>query len=95
MKLRWTLGRALLACLVVTGTLVAVLTTLTLSAWDRSIASTARTLQAAAAAHATALVDDFLAHLRRAVSDVERRRAAGVCELDDSEGARACLIASV
>jgi len=32
MKLRWTLGRAMLACLVVTGALVAAVTVLTLSA---------------------------------------------------------------
>jgi adenylate cyclase len=95
MQLRWTLGRALLVCLVVTGVLVAALTTLTLSAWERSIASTAHTLQSSAAARATTLVDEFLGHLRRVVADVERRREAGVCDLADAERARACLIASV
>ena len=95
MKLRWTLGRALLVCLVVTGALVAALTAVTLSAWERSNAATAHTLQTDAAARATALVGDFLGHLRRVVADVERRRAAGVCDLSTSERARVCLVGSV
>ena len=85
----------MLACLVVTGALVAALTVVTLSAWERSIAIGARGLQDAAAARATTLVDDFLGHLRRVLADVERRRAAGVCDLADAARARACLVGSV
>jgi adenylate cyclase len=95
MRLRWTLGRALLACLVITGALIAALTAATLSAWKRSIAATATGLQASAAARATTLVDEFLGHLRRVLADVERRRAAGVCDLGDAARARACLVGSV
>ena len=85
----------MLACLVVTGVLVAALTAVTLSAWQRSIAGTAEELRAGTERRAEMLVDDFLGHLRRVVSDVDRRRAAGVCDLGDAERARACLVGAV
>jgi adenylate cyclase len=95
MRMRWTLGRAMVAGLLLTGVVVATLVWTMLAAWQRSIIASAESLRSAATHRATRLVEDYLGHLKRVVADVERRQAAGVCKLDDADGARACLLGSV
>jgi hypothetical protein len=93
--MRWTMTRVTRACLLVAAALMAALVWILLSAWQRSIAATADSLQQAAIRRATELVEGHLGHLRAAVADVEFRSAAGVCRFDDRKGVRACLVGNV
>jgi adenylate cyclase len=93
--LRLTLTRAMAASLVLTGLLVGALVWLILAAWERSIVATAAQQQATAADRARSTVEAYLEHVRRVVDDIERRRAAGVCDLDSVGPACACLLGHV
>ena len=95
MRLRLTLTRAMAAGLLGTGLIIAGLVWALLTQWERSLGAAAATLQAATALRAQDLVDHWLDRLRRVVSDVEHRRAVGVCRLDGPSLARDCLLGSI